>query len=108
MMAEDLKLRQKATQELARLSGSELEALDSGKLDLLREISDEFEAQLDGQGVPLYAEEAFAVLTLIETLDAEAAESLEELQDALAAMRLAMIQKLLSAWKDRDKGFFVN
>jgi len=107
-MAEDLKLRQRATQELIKVSSSELKNLDGPRLKLLLAIAEEFELQLDGLGVPLYAEEAFAVLTLIEAVDAESAKSLAEVQETLAAMKLAMIHKLLTAWKAKDKGFFIN
>lgn len=107
-MAEDLKLRQKATQELVAQSAKDLATLTADDRNLLGEIADSFEAELDSQGVPLYAEEAFAVLAFIETLDADSAVELEDLQETIEAMRLAMVQKISSAWAAKDKGFFIN
>lgn len=107
-MAEDLKLRQKATQELFSQSARDLDSISPEDRDLLADIADGFEAELDAQGVPLYAEEVFAVLTFIETLDADSITDLEDLQESIEAMRLAMVQKISSAWEARDKGFFIN
>ena len=107
-MAEDLKLRQKATQELFAQNSELLNGIPTGDQATLRAIADGFESELDSQGVPFYAEEAFTALTLIETVDADNAASLEDVQEALAALRLAMIQKITTAWADRDKSFFID
>ena len=107
-MAEDLKLRQKTTQDLFAQNTEVIEAIPAEDRAILRAIADGFEDELDGQGVPFYAEEAFTALTLIETLDADNAGSLEDIQEALAALRLAMIQNIITAWSTRDKGFFIN
>ncbi len=107
-MAEDLKLRQRATQELIAQSREALEAIPAEERAILETISREFEAELDAQGVPLYAEEAFAVLTFIEGLDAESAESIEDLREFVSAVRLSMTLKIQTAWDRRDKGFFTD
>lgn len=106
-MAENHKLRQQATQDLFEANKANLAALRHEDRELLTLVARGFENELDKQGVPLYAEEAFAVLALIESLEADTA-SLEDIQESLEAMRLAMIQKISSAWVAKDKGFFIN
>lgn len=106
-MAENHRLRQKATQELLAEHREQLKSLDPDDQADLRSVAEGFDAELDSRGVPLYAEEAFAVLALIEALDAESS-SLGDLQESLETMRLAMIQKISDAWAAKDKGFFVN
>ena len=107
-MAEDLRLRQKATQELLALSEKDIASLSEEDRRALSEIADGFEEELGEQGVPFYAEEAFTVLTLIEAIDADEAQDLEEVQEALGALKLAATQKIITAWRNRDKGFFIN
>ena len=105
-MAIDLPQRQRTVVELLKLNRSALEALDTDQSELLQTVANSFQEGLASQGVPFYAEEAFAALTALEALDSESATDLDELKLSINLFRLAMIQRLQEAWADRDKAFF--
>lgn len=107
-MTEDLTLRQESVKHILARYQSALEA-NGENAALGAELVESIRETLEGQGVPLFAEEVMALIAVLESfIDFSSDLTVDDFRNGALAMLLGLVAELKANWDARDTGFFLD